>query len=78
MLYICCRQCMEDPKRTGESMRSHERLSVSMSDDSTKIQIWCNRHHTEVATFGNGRWLERITDGVHVTQGACRHQTAQS
>lgn len=54
MIYICCRSCLEDERvrGTGESMRSFERLSVSMNTAKTKLTIWCNRHQITVATIG--------------------------
>lgn len=70
-VFVCCRRCLKE-KPSGMSMKEFERLNVSLSGDSTKVQVWCVRHDTEVATFGNGRWLQRIIDGVAAgTEGEC-------
>lgn len=75
--YICCRRCL-DEKPLWPSMKEYERPNVSLSGDATKVQIWCARHDTEVATFGNGRWLQRVTDGVVAgTEDECWPQTVE-
>ncbi len=67
MRYICCRSCLEDKGRreAGESMRSFERLSVSMDTSGTKLTVWCNRHQITVVkiesrlgTIGQGELKE--------------------
>ena len=63
MLYICCRQCMEDPNRAKEPMRSYGRLSVSMTEGDTELMIWCNRHNCEVARIGVGGYSRMGVDG---------------
>ena len=54
-IYLCCRRCNEERNQVEESeresMRSFERLSVSMTD-YTELIIWCNRHECTVAKIG--------------------------
>lgn len=64
MRYVCCSRCNEERKKTKESMRSYERLSVSMSADKTELLIWCNRHDCAVARIGVGGVLSVIPPGL--------------
>ena len=65
MRYICCRSCLEDKGRreAAESMRSFERLSISMNTPGTRLKIWCNRHRITVATVGIESRLDVIGQG---------------
>jgi hypothetical protein len=64
MKYICCDRCYEECKKIKESIRSYERLSVSMKEDDTELTIQCNRHQLVVAKIGVGGYLQLVSPGV--------------
>ena len=63
MKYLCWDRCYEEGKKTKESMRKCERLSVSMTEGDTELMIWCNRHNCEVARIGVGGYSRMGVDG---------------
>lgn len=75
MRYICCRSCLEDEgrKKAKESMRSFERLSVSMT--GTEIEIWCNRHQITVATIGIESRFDTTVRLARLSQGEIKERS---
>ena len=51
-MYVHCKKCIAESKVKEVSPSSYSHLAVGFTKEGS-LQVWCEKHHEEVATFRN-------------------------